>query len=87
MTEMQSRNENSNNHNRHISPLSNEEIEVPHPQGDTQTEQMPLTAMHTHPYLNYHPSHSQMVGMPQMVAAHGIENHFQVDNCPKNTLL
>lgn len=81
---MQSRNENSSIHNRHIPHLSNEDIEVSHPQDDTQTDQMPLTAMHSHPYLSYHPSHSQMVGMPQMVTAHGIENHFQVKNCPKS---
>ena len=75
---MQSRNESSINQNRHVPPLSNEETDGPHPQGDTQVDQMPLAAMHSHSYLNYHPTQSQMVGMPQMVAAHGIENHFQV---------
>ena len=72
--EMQSRNENSNE-NRNV--LSNEEVDVSHHQEENTSEQMTLPAMHSPPYLNY-PSHSQMMGMPQMVPAHGIENHFQV---------
>ena len=75
---MQSRNESSINQNRHIQAHSNEELDAPQPHGDTQVEQMPLNPMHSHSYLNYHPPQSQMVGMSQMVAAHGIENHFQV---------
>ena len=72
--EMQSRNEDSNV-NRNI--LSNDDVDVSHHQEENTSEQMTLASMHSPPYLNY-PSHSQMMGMPQMVPAHGIENHFQV---------
>ena len=75
---MQSRNEISNNQGRHITTIPNEEIDVSNAQLETQIDSIPLSAMQSHTYLNYQPSHSQMVGMPQMIAAHGIENHFQV---------
>ena len=76
--EMQSRNDISNNQGRHITTIPNEDLDVSNAQLETQIDSIPLTSMHSHSYLNYQPSHSQMVGMPQMIAAHGIENHFQV---------
>ena len=72
---MQSRNPNSNG-SRH--GLTNDEVDVSQHQEETPSEQISLSTMHPHSYLNYSP-HSQMMGTTQVVQTpHGIENQFQV---------
>ena len=70
--EMQTRNSTGGNRN----VMSIEPVEGIHNQHDSAA-QTTAVAMHPHHYLS-HPSHSQMMGMPQMTQGPAIENHFQV---------